>query len=59
MGGTGRLLILPVDHGFEHGPASSFAVNPPAYDPHYHFRFQRPEAAAKRLLAQAVDVLAG
>lgn len=38
LGGTGRLLILPVDQGFEHGPARSFAANPPAYDPHYHFR---------------------
>jgi class I fructose-bisphosphate aldolase len=37
LGGTGRLVILPVDQGFEHGPARSFAVNPPAYDPHYHF----------------------
>jgi class I fructose-bisphosphate aldolase len=36
--GTGRLLILPVDQGFEHGPARSFAPNPPAYDPTYHFR---------------------
>lgn len=38
LAGTGRLVILPVDQGFEHGPARSFAVNPPAYDPHYHFR---------------------
>ena len=38
LGGTGRLVILPVDQGFEHGPARSFAVNPPAYDPAYHFR---------------------
>ncbi|MDE2180539.1 MAG: fructose-bisphosphate aldolase, partial [candidate division NC10 bacterium] len=37
LGGTGRLVILPVDQGFEHGPARSFAVNPPAYHPHYHF----------------------
>ncbi|HEU4827016.1 MAG TPA: class I fructose-bisphosphate aldolase [Dongiaceae bacterium] len=37
LGGTGRLVILPVDQGFEHGPARSFAPNPPAYDPHYHF----------------------
>ncbi|EFH09118.1 class I fructose-bisphosphate aldolase [Pseudoroseomonas cervicalis] len=35
--GTGRLVILPVDQGFEHGPARSFAPNPPAYDPRYHF----------------------
>lgn len=38
LGGTGRLLILPVDQGFEHGPARSFAVNPPAFDPHSHFQ---------------------
>ncbi len=37
LGGTGRLVILPVDQGFEHGPARSFAPNPDAYDPHYHF----------------------
>jgi class I fructose-bisphosphate aldolase len=37
LAGTGRLLILPVDQGFEHGPARSFAANPPAYDPRYHF----------------------
>jgi class I fructose-bisphosphate aldolase len=36
LGGTGKLLILPVDQGVEHGPARSFAPNPPAYDPHYH-----------------------
>ena len=38
LGGTGKLVILPVDQGFEHGPARSFAANPPAYDPHYHFQ---------------------
>src|SRR6201998_1297686 len=38
LAGTGRLVILPVDQGFEHGPARSFAVNPPAYDPLYHFQ---------------------
>ncbi|MBI1736422.1 MAG: class I fructose-bisphosphate aldolase [Candidatus Rokubacteria bacterium] len=37
LGGTGKLVILPVDQGFEHGPARSFAMNPPAYDPRYHF----------------------
>jgi fructose-bisphosphate aldolase, class I len=37
LGGTGHLVILPVDQGFEHGPARSFAVNPPAYNPLYHF----------------------
>jgi class I fructose-bisphosphate aldolase len=38
LGGTGRLVILPVDQGFEHGPTRSFAPNPPAYDPHYHYK---------------------
>jgi class I fructose-bisphosphate aldolase len=38
LAGTGRLVILPVDQGFEHGPARSFASNPPAYDPRYHFQ---------------------
>ena len=38
LAGTGRVVILPVDQGWEHGPARSFARNPPAYDPRYHFR---------------------
>src|SRR5215470_18464132 len=38
LGGTGKLVILPVDQGFEHGPHRSFAPNPPAYDPDYHFQ---------------------
>ena len=38
LGGTGKLVILPVDQGFEHGPARSFAPNPDAYDPHYHYQ---------------------
>ena len=38
LGGTGKMIILPVDQGFEHGPARSFAANPAAYDPHYHFQ---------------------
>ncbi len=36
LAGTGRLCVLPVDQGFEHGPARSFAPNPPGYDPRYH-----------------------
>jgi len=39
LGGTGRMVILPVDQGFEHGPGRSFAMNPAAYDPRYHFEF--------------------
>jgi fructose-bisphosphate aldolase, class I len=37
LAGTGRFVILPVDQGFEHGPGRSFAPNPPAYNPLYHF----------------------
>ncbi|MCB1681568.1 MAG: class I fructose-bisphosphate aldolase [Alphaproteobacteria bacterium] len=37
LAGTGKMVILPVDQGFEHGPARSFSVNPDAYDPHYHY----------------------
>lgn len=39
LAGTGKLVILPVDQGFEHGPAKSFAPNPSGYDPDYHFKF--------------------
>ena len=38
LSGTGKMIILPVDQGFEHGPARSFAVNPASYDPHYHYQ---------------------
>ncbi len=38
LGGTGQMIILPVDQGFEHGPARSFAGNPVCYDPHYFFQ---------------------
>ena len=38
LAGTGRFVILPVDQGFEHGPARSFAANPGGYDPRYHFQ---------------------
>jgi len=38
LGGTGKLVILPVDQGFEHGPARSFAPNAAGYDPHYHYQ---------------------
>ena len=37
LAGTGHMIILPVDQGFEHGAGRSFAANPPAYDPYYHF----------------------
>jgi fructose-bisphosphate aldolase, class I len=38
LGGSGKLVMLPVDQGFEHGPARSFAPNPAGYDPRYHFQ---------------------
>jgi len=39
LAGTGKLVILPVDQGFEHGPTRSFAPNEKGYDPDYHFEF--------------------
>ncbi|MHB1294361.1 MAG: class I fructose-bisphosphate aldolase [Anaerolineae bacterium] len=38
LAGTGKMVILPVDQGFEHGPGRSFAGNPAAYNPLYLFR---------------------
>src|SRR5499426_4166857 len=38
LAGTGKLVILPVDQGFEHGPVRSFAPNPDGYDPDYHYQ---------------------
>ena len=38
LSGTGKLVILPVDQGFEHGPDRSFSINPDSYDPHYHYK---------------------
>ncbi len=38
LAGTGKLVILPVDQGFEHGPLRSFGPNPDAHDPDYHFQ---------------------
>jgi len=38
LAGTGKFVILPVDQGFEHGPARSFAPNAPGYDPRYHVK---------------------
>lgn len=64
LGGSGRMVILPVDQGFEHGPARSFAVNPPAYDPHYHFQLAieaglNAYAAPLGWLAAGSDTFAG
>src|SRR2546430_14887383 len=38
LAGSGKMVRLPVDQGFEHGPARSFAPNPPGYDPEYHIQ---------------------
>jgi class I fructose-bisphosphate aldolase len=38
LAGTGKLAILPIDQGYEHGPARNFASNPPGYDPHYFYQ---------------------
>lgn len=64
LGGSGKLVILPVDQGFEHGPARSFAPNPDAYDPHYHFRLAidaglSAYAAPLGMLEAGADTFAG
>jgi class I fructose-bisphosphate aldolase len=64
LGGTGRLLILPVDQGFEHGPGRSFAPNPDAYDPHYHYQMAidaglNAYAAPLGMLEAGSDTFAG
>ncbi len=64
LGGTGKLVILPVDQGFEHGPARSFAPNPAGYDPRYHFQLAieagcNAYAAPLGSLEAAVDDFAG
>ncbi len=64
LGGTGRMIILPVDQGFEHGPARSFAPNPPAYDPLYHYRLAidaglNAYAAPLGMLEAGADTFAG
>jgi class I fructose-bisphosphate aldolase len=64
LGGTGKVVILPVDQGFEHGPARSFAPNPPAYDPHYHYQLALEAglsayAAPLGMIAAGADTYAG
>ena len=64
LGGTGKMIILPVDQGFEHGPARSFAINEPAYDPHYHFQLAidaglNAYAAPLGMLEAGADTFAG
>ncbi len=64
LGGTGKMIILPVDQGFEHGPARSFAPNPAAYDPHYHYQLAidaglNAYAAPFGMLQAGADTFAG
>ena len=64
LAGSGKLVILPVDQGYEHGPARSFASNPPAYDPHYLYQLALDAglsgyAAPLGLLEQGADTYAG
>ena len=64
LGGTGKMVILPVDQGFEHGPARSFAPNPEAYDPHYHFKLAidaglNAYAAPLGMIEAGADTFAG
>ncbi|SDE70885.1 fructose-bisphosphate aldolase, class I [Paracoccus isoporae] len=64
LGGTGKMIILPVDQGFEHGPARSFAPNAAGYDPHYHYRLALDAglnafAAPLGMLEAGADTFAG
>ena len=64
LAGTGKLVILPVDQGYEHGPARSFAPNPAAYDPHYLYQLAIDAglsgyAAPLGSLEQGADTFAG
>lgn len=64
LGGTGKMVILPVDQGFEHGPHRSFAPNPPAYDPEYHCKLAvdaglNAYAAPLGMIEQVADSYAG
>ena len=64
LAGTGKMIILPVDQGFEHGPARSFAPNPAAYDPHYHYQIAidaglNAYAAPLGMIEAGADTFAG
>ena len=64
LAGTGKMIILPVDQGFEHGPARSFAKNPAAYDPLYHYQLAidaglNAYAAPLGMLEAGADTFAG
>lgn len=64
LAGTGKMVILPVDQGFEHGPARSFEANPEGYDPHYHYQLAidsgcNAYAAPLGALESGADTFAG
>ena len=64
LAGTGKMIILPVDQGFEHGPARSFAPNPGGYDPHYHYQLAidaglNAYAAPLGMIEAGADTFAG
>ena len=64
LGGTGKMIILPVDQGFEHGPARTYNANPASYDPHYHYQLAidaglNAFAAPLGLLEAGADTYAG
>src|SRR5690554_2131649 len=64
LANTGKLVILPVDQGFEHGPARSFAPNPAGYDPHYHYQLAidaglNAYAAPLGMIEAGADTFAG
>lgn len=64
LGGSGKMIILPVDQGFEHGPARSFAPNPAGYDPHYHYKLAvdaglNAYAAPLGMIEAGADTFAG
>lgn len=64
LSGTGKMVILPVDQGFEHGPARSFQSNPGGYDPHYHWQLAIDAglsafAAPLGMLQAGIDTFAG
>jgi fructose-bisphosphate aldolase, class I len=64
LAGTGKMVILPVDQGFEHGPARSFAPNPAGYDPDFHAELAQAAgcnayAAPLGFLEMVADKVAG
>jgi fructose-bisphosphate aldolase, class I len=64
LAGAGRMVILPIDQGFEYGPARSLTPNPPAHDPHCHYQLATAAglnacAAPLGMIAQGADTFAG